>query len=357
VRRFVFIFLLLVLAPWRGAAMPDDFGAHAIDAVLALQRWYDPHTGLWKQAGWWNSANCLQAVEAAQALNHDQKYRAVMENTYNRQAGHHFLNDYYDDEGWWAETWIRAYDLTGEARYLNEAKTIFQDMTNGWDGHCDGGLWWSKARTYKNAIPNELFLLVSIRLHQRTVGDGGTGSYFFWATNEWRWFKNSGLINSENLVNDGLTANCLNNNGTPWTYNQGVILGGLVDLYKVTGDTNYLVQAEAIADAAIKSLSDKAGVLSEPCESTDCHGGDTPQFKGIFIRNLAYLYEADHKAAYFDFISTCALSVWNNDRNRENQLGLKWSGPFDTADPVRQSSAVMALAALADISKAGNSAR
>jgi predicted alpha-1,6-mannanase (GH76 family) len=355
VKRLSFIFFVLALIRYSSAARADDdFAAHTVAAVSALQRWYDLRTGLWNQAGWWNSANCLQAVETALALSHDQKYRTVIENTFNRNAAHNFLNDYYDDEGWWAETWIRAYDLTGQARYLDAAKTIFQDMTNGWDGHCGGGLWWSKKQTYKNAIPNELFLLVAIRLHQRTDGDGGPESYFYWATNEWRWFKSSGLISSEKLVNDGLTTDCLNNGETTWTYNQGVILGALADLYKVTGDTNCLTQAETIADAAINTLRDGAGVLSEPCESTGCHGGDAPQFKGIFIRNLAYLYGVDRQPAFFDFISRCAHSVWNNDRNRADQLGLKWSGPFDAADPSRQSSAVMALAALAGVSNAGS---
>ncbi|HXB59524.1 MAG TPA: glycoside hydrolase family 76 protein [Candidatus Acidoferrales bacterium] len=355
VRYLIIIFFVLAFVPWRSVAMPDDdFAAHTVDAVSALHHWYNPNTGLWKHTGWWNSANCLQGVEATLALSHDQKDQAVIENTFNRNAANNFLNDYYDDEGWWAETWIRAYDLTGQARYLNAAKVIFQDMTNGWDSHCDGGLWWSKKRTYKNAIPNELFLLVAIRLHQRTAGDGGPGSYFYWATNEWHWFQASGMLNSQNLVNDGLTSDCLNNGDTTWTYNQGVILGALADLYKVTGETNYLARAEAIVDASISTLIDQDGVLTEPCESNGCHGGDVPQFKGIFIRNLAYLYSVDRKPAYLDFISRSAHSVWENDRNNKNQLGLKWAGPFDSADPARQSSAVMALAALAELSKTTN---
>ena len=74
-----------------------------------------------------------------------------------------------------------------------------------------------------------------------------------------------------------------------------IILGGLADLYKCTGDSNYLNQAIRIADAAIRNLSSERHVLMDPCEDSDCHGGDVPQFKGIFIRNLAYLYDLTHK--------------------------------------------------------------
>jgi len=225
------------------------------------------------------------------------------------------------------------------------AKTIFADMTNGWDTQCGGGLWWSKSRTYKNAIPNELFLLAAIRLHSRTPGDGGTGSYFFWATNEWSWFKNGGMINANSLVNDGLTSSCLNNNGTTWTYNQGVIIGGLTDLYRATGDGSYLAEATSIAFSAMGHLS-SGGVLTEPCPTCGS-SGDVVQFKGIFIRNLAMLYDTTHASAYYTFLYNNAHSVWFNDRNTSNQFGYFWTGPYDTNDAARQSSAIMPLGALA----------
>ena len=57
--------------------------------------------------------------------------------------------------------------------------------------------------------------------------------------------------------------------------------------------------------------------------------------------------------AYYNFLSTNAHAVWFNDRNVFNQLGLKWDGPFDTADASRQSSALMAVSALAEPITAG----
>ena len=49
----------------------------------------------------------------------------------------------------------------------------------------------------------------------------------------------------------------------------GVILGGLTDLYKVTGDTSYLSEATNIANSAISKLVDSNGILLEPggCET------------------------------------------------------------------------------------------
>jgi predicted alpha-1,6-mannanase (GH76 family) len=323
----------------------EDYNADTAAAVSTLQQWYNSK-GLWTTTRWWNAANCVDAVAAEIAANNDRKSVWVLQNTFNLNSGKNFLNKFYDDEGWWAEAWIESYDLTGNRQYLNMAKTIFADMTKAWDSHCDGGLWWNRAHSYKNAIPNELFLLDAIRLHQRTPGDDGPGSYFYWATNEWTWFKNSGMINGENLINDGLTRDCFNNGQTTWTYNQGVILGGLTDLYKVTGNADYQNQAEAIATAAIHALANHDGVLEEPCEH--CGGQDVPQFKGIFIRNLAYLYDVDLKPEYLEFLAANARSVWFKDRNRFNQLGFAWTGPCESIGAARQSSAIMPLSVMAE---------
>lgn len=102
------------------------------------------------------------------------------------------------------------------------------------------------------------------------------------AKDQWDWFKGSGIINDQNLINDGLEIDsddsCFNNGDTVWSYNQGVILGGLVELSRATGDFGYLSGATSIAEAAIEALSE-GGILHESCEANGC-GADGSQFKG-----------------------------------------------------------------------------
>ena len=191
-------------------------------------------------------------------------------------------------------------------------------------------------------------------LHQRTPGDS---SYLSWAQREWEWFQASGLIGPSGLVNDGLTSACANNGGTTWTYNQGVVLGGLAALFEVTGDRAYLQQGQVIANAVLDKLVTPAsahppGILIEPCEraSGGCNGDQT-QFKGIFIRYLYEFWLQSRQPAYRTFILANARSVWDNNTNASHQFGLRWTGPFDQADAARQSSALDALnaaVALAD---------
>ncbi len=350
------VFLLLPHALVQAASGPvTDFNAKDEQAAASLQNWYTVDSGSWNPMARWEWANAVDALENTYTRTNGMEYGYAMTDTYDKNGGGNFIDDAgYDDEGWWALAWMRAYDVTGNSRYLSMTKTIFSDMaTNGWDTTtCGGGMWWNKAKTYKSAITNELFLTIAARLHQRTPGDGGSGSYLDWANKEWSWFSAHGLINSSNLVNDGLTSSCTNNGQTVWTYNQGIILGGLTDLYTSTGNSSYLTTAESIANATINSMVDASGILRESCEPTSCDGNQE-QFKGLFMRNLAYLYDEDHQLSYYNFLVANANSISTNDENSSNQLGLLWSGPFDSATPAKQSSAMIPLSALAEPSTQG----
>ncbi|HEY3978633.1 MAG TPA: glycoside hydrolase family 76 protein [Streptosporangiaceae bacterium] len=320
-----------------------DWRAAAAAGVAALQRWYSPRTGLWRTAGWWNAANALTAVIGYTRATGDRSYAGVIETTFSRAPRTYpeFVNTYYDDNGWWGLAWVAAYDLTGDARYLDAAKVIFDRTTRGWDDTFGGGVWWSQARKYKNAIPNELFLTLAARLHQR---EPKAGYYRSWAERTWRWFSASGMIGESGLVNDGLTADGRNNGDTTWTYNQGVILGGLAALHEITGDRAYLDRGQSIADAALGALAGPPGILTEPHEAaTGRRDRDRPQFKGIFVRHLHDFGRVSGRPEYGAFILGNARSICASNRNAAGQFGLRWAGPFDRADAARQSSAVDVL--------------
>jgi predicted alpha-1,6-mannanase (GH76 family) len=208
---------------------------------------------------------------------------------------------------------------------------MYSYVTTAWTpSQCGGGLVWQTTNAYQNSVTNELFLQLSARLYLETH----QASYLQWAQKELSWFNASGLINSSHLINDGLTTSCQNNGGTTWTYNQGVILGGLAALYQATDDQAYLTEAEQIANAAISTLVSSNGILTEPCTGPTCptQNPDQTQFKGIFIRNLDALYQVTGDHAYLAFIDRNASSIWENDRNIYDQIGFDWSGPISGPD-------------------------
>jgi predicted alpha-1,6-mannanase (GH76 family) len=330
-------------SPGAAPAGQRHANAEAARAVAALQRRYG--AAGYRATRSWQSANALDATIDYMRASGSPDFLADLSQTYRAHHGRdNFLNGYYDDEGWWALTWINAYDLTGNGAYLSQAKYVFADMTGGWDGTCGGGIWWSKARHYKNAIANELFLQVAVALHERAPGET---VYARWAQREWAWFQGSGMLTGSHLVIDGLAA-CQPDMSSPtWTYNQGVLIGGLVALARMTGSEAPLATAERIADAVMDSrgLSPR-GILRDPCEPASCDE-DQPLFKGIFVKNLKLLADQAGRLgraadSYREYLRHNAAAVWSNDR-RGDEFGLSWSGPFDSASTARQTSALDVL--------------
>ncbi|CAG8959050.1 hypothetical protein HYFRA_00012830 [Hymenoscyphus fraxineus] len=384
-------YLFLSLSPTILSA-PVAGPTEAVLAFNTLQTWYNSTSGLWSTTGWWNSANCLTtiadlaAVDSSilgaakdifsntfvQAQKTNLQMLKVITPTYNIESTYGddfpslknfstveaaaapppshpqgFVNSFYDDEGWWALGWIQAYDVTKDPAYLSAAVDIFNDMAHGNTTPCGStSIWWDRNHTYVNAIANELHLSVASHLANRIPNNK---TYIDTANLQWDWFQRSGMINKNNTINDGLDKQCKNNNGTVWSYNQGVILGALVELSNATNDKSLLQVASTIATSAIKALSDKNDVLHDPCEPS-C-GADGSQFKGIFIRNLQILQKAAPNDAYKRFIGANAASIWSYDRDtrpgpKTNGLGLIWSGPVGRGGSVNASTQSSGLDAL-----------
>ncbi len=317
--------------------LPGDAG-EAESVVQELQTYYQPSTGLFNTTGWWNSANALDAIIDYMERTGSTTYLSDVSNTFALAANEappptpgNFIDTAYDDTQWWALTWLNAYQLTGNQAYLQMAETIFTYVTGAWQSsQCGGGLIWQTTNNYQNSVTNELFLELAARLYLVTH----QATYLQWAQKELTWFNASGLINSSHLINDGLTTSCQNNGQTMWTYNQGVILGGLAALYQATHDQAYLTEAEQIANAAITTLVNADGILTEPCSGPTCptQNPDQTQFKGIFIRNLYALYQVTGNQTYRKFIDKNASSIWQNDRNVYDQIGFDWAGPITAPD-------------------------
>jgi predicted alpha-1,6-mannanase (GH76 family) len=370
--------MLASSTPLNLRADPGHYANNAVTAINVLQStWYDANTGMWDNA-WWNSANVLTTLVEFASLRLTQANQlnigGIIQNTFiqaqktdvqvfkemtadglftssyviavkneseiQARGAPGFINHFYDDEGWWALALIRAFDVTRNTMYLDTAASIFADMRTGENTNCGGGIYWNKDRQYVNAIANELYLAVAAGLANRA---SNKQAYLDIAVRQWNWFKNSGMVNSEGTINDGLDPICRNNGGNTWSYNQGVILGALVELNRATGDGSLLTAANGFAMAALKKLTDVDGVLHDSCEP-NC-GSDGNQFKGIFVRNVRYLYQAAPTDALKNFLIKNADVIWANNRNAQNQMGVVWSGPVTATNGPSHSSAMDAIVA------------
>jgi len=267
--------------------------------------------------------------------------RAVAEAVRNRKG-----LAYFDDDLWSVIATTRAWRREADPELLAYATDTFRKVvTQGWDNTCGGGLWWNAQRKYKNAITNELLIFASTQLYYAT----GQDAYRGWAQRGWEWFAASGMIDKDGLVNDGLDGQCRNNGAPKFSYNQGVILGGLEDLASITGDQTYRDQAVRTALAATRELSNANGILHEPVPSI---GSDGLMFKGVFawhlgrlLANLPAGHERDELAGW---TRVNADAVWQASEKGARPVPADWTGNTQQIGAAAQASGIdMLVAAVA----------
>lgn len=347
-------------------APPRADGPQALSRARAaadvLMGDYDEHKA-WFPSSWWNSAVALQTIGDYMLRSGDLRHLEQLDLTFEQNKGPfpagelsgdeiygNFTSRAIDDSGWWALTWMCAFDLTGDPKYLDMAVLIGEFMNDFWDPRtCGGGIWWDEERTYKNAVTNGQWIRLTAQLHQRIPGDT---MWLERAQEAWGWYLDSGMINQEGLLNDGLTDSCENNGDHVYTYNQGLAVGAALELWRATGDPDLLERARAFADAAlVEGALVEDGIL---VEWTDALGETTndnhKQFKGIFLRYLMDLADTTGDARYREVVAHQAATIWERSRTAADRLGVRWSGEAtaespNVADWRTQASALSALIA------------
>ena len=87
-------------------------------------------------------------------------------------------------------------------------------------------------------------------------------------------------------------------------------------MFRATGQPSYLATAHNITAAVIRNLTTADGVLVEPCDRDDTCDLDADIFKGIFMKNLRYLLDADPSApaatTYRKFVARNIAAVKGN---------------------------------------------
>ncbi|WP_405059292.1 NEW3 domain-containing protein [Kribbella sp. NBC_01505] len=337
-------------SPPSAGAHPDPAAgstatARARVAADVLMDSYEP-VKAWFPSSWWNSAVALQTVGDYMQRTGDRRYLPQLDNTFEKDKGvfpagylsgdpllGNFTSRAIDDSEWWALTWIQAYDLTTNRKYLDMAVTIAEYVEDYWDPtSCGGGVWWDGERTYKNAVTNGLWIRLTAELHNRLPRDK---HWLGRAQEGWSWFTASGMINSSGLVNDGLKSNCESNGDTVWSYNQGLAIGAGLELWRATHNPKILTTVRRLADAAMAPTGlAPNGVLTEACDAPDRTCDDNgKQFKGIFMRYWMDLADTTHDHRYTDFVTRQAATIWDNDRDAADRLGERWSGLTNTSHP------------------------
>jgi predicted alpha-1,6-mannanase (GH76 family) len=315
----------------------DIWGPRADDALEAMLLHYWTGTTL-EGTAYWTFAQAWDAV--LDGVERTGRYRGWIETMYVSQNARGWSSDFYDDENWMALALIRAYELTGTAKYLDRAELLFADIDAAWDTTCcgskPGGFWWDRDHTQKATASNAGPVITGVRLWKLTQDanylDVAKRAYAFWRAN---MMDPTTYQVFDHIKPDGTITKYR------FTYNEGLVIGAALALHAATGDMKYLDDARQVATWMIANET-KDDVLFDGTNA-QC-GGDCQQFKGIGFRYLRALQVTEPRPEVAQVLDASARAIWDQARTQNNLFAPDWNGPTVASPSIEaDSSAVMAL--------------
>ncbi len=307
---------------------------------------------------YWPQAHALDVVLDAYTRTGDGFYLPFIHQWFEGvpvKNGGNFLNRYIDDMEWNALAMLRAYQITGDEKFLQAVDVVWEDIKAHWNENAGGGLMWEKQDPFgKNACSNGPAAILAARLFREKKNFEDLE----WAKKIYHWQRNtlfdeqSGAIwDNIKQSNEGLKIN----KNWIFTYNQGTFIGAATELFNLTGDSLYLHDAIKATDFTLESLVNSADGLLK-----DEGGHDGGLFKGILIRYLTQLtrhhaLNAETKGRYTRFLFHQAKNLWEHGTDIERMLfGSYWKNkPGETADLTVILSGAMLLEAAASLNQEG----
>ncbi|XAS68536.1 glycoside hydrolase family 76 protein [Micrococcaceae bacterium Sec5.7] len=198
-----------------------------------------------------------------------------------------FVNSYYDDMAWLALSTLRLEELAEETRKPGRRRnaTVRRSLKLQFDSastdDLGGGTFWSRKRDFKNTPAT-----APVALHYARTGNTARAQALL------DWLDAKLFDPAQGLYLDGLriskTGEVLVERAI-YTYNQGPVLGALLEL----GGQSNLDRAATVVDAVARSLTLPAaraatGGSGQNSTVLRCRGtGDGGLFTGILARYLA----------------------------------------------------------------------
>ncbi len=223
---------------------------------------------LWTYGAYFTAVNQLYNVSKTDvnlnrldaAINELEWYRATNRSDEHLvYASHNGMEipPFYDDNVWVVIGFIKAYETTKKAEYLDKAKAIMDYIYEGWQDDKIGGILWrefdfneqtaeaNKLNFERNTCINGPAAWASLLLYEITKDS----NYLTWGIKIYDWTKNKLYDRSSKTYSDNISQ-FGSVNQKKWTYNTGTMLSAAAILYKLTKSDFYQKDVENLMEGS-----------------------------------------------------------------------------------------------------------
>lgn len=288
------------------------------------------------QYDYWPEAHGLDVLVDAYLRTQDARYKQAIYDFYDgvkKKNGDKWENTYYDDMGWHGLAHLRALEATGDTRYEQSARDLWNAITKGWTDTDGGGIKWRNtddADGNSKGIPaNGPAAIIAARRYQKypsEVVDGLTDLQ--WAQRIYDWMKYNRTVLASGRVYEKFS-----DTNADYSYDVGTFMGTAIELYNITKERVYLNDAIKVANYHIgANINTNNRVMTDYGEQAGGNGGghDVNLFKGIFVRYFTILIQhpdlpATDKKRFILFLKNNANYLWTNGTEKSPAIKFSYS--------------------------------
>lgn len=287
-------------------------------------------------AYFWNQALIILMVEDRYECRKDESLKPLLTNLLDAFRQHEknpqtndimdwTWNDFQDDLLWAGLAFIRGYQITGNERFLEQAKWDWEFLYNrGYDTALGGGLWWSIDKADKSGLSNNPAISMACYLYEAT----GNQTYLDQAKDIYNWVyttlrEPNGAVD-EKISKDGVRPRSYN------VYNVGAFIEAANALYRITKNEIYAQHAKESIQFVMRDKVDENGIMSK------WHRDGTWQSEfargmGLFVKdNNLWDYQADYTSerkpiTYYEWMRKNAIAAWETRERVNNITFNEWA--------------------------------
>lgn len=293
----------------------------------------NPYSYLWPYSGTFSAVNALFEATG------DKKYQQLLDTKVlvgleeyfddkrKPDAYASYVKDappsdrFYDDNVWLGIDFTDTYMMTKEEKYLDKAKMIWKFIESGMDDELGGGIYWCEQKKFsKNTCSNAPGAVYAFKLFEATQDS----SYFKQGLFLYEWTKKNLQDTSDYLYYDNKALNGKIGKAK-YAYNSGQMMQAAALLYKLTGNKEFLTEAQNLAKACYGYFFED--ITTTEGETIRILKGRDIWFTAVMLRGFIELYNIDKNKTYIDSFNLSMDYGWDKGMRTSNGLfNTEWNG-------------------------------